>query len=323
MTWHGYRKTGHRLVAYTVDSQGRPAQSVSAVQPMFNVDRKEDGCATRAPMNPAGGMQRFAPYSELITRWNLRKDMRPRGAPVSFTVTDDGSIWIIEDKNQTISRLAADSSRFVAEPCDPNADDRMELLAWRRAVQESPVLLADYRELHEKLVMKYCANCHDNGVDKSLANDSMAGLDFLVNSTWFIADKPEKSPGLQAILHEGQVPGMPMAGSPQFLGTPEGNELIALVKRWIGEMPSDIDTRYAKTTMKAARKIRSSPGGTECGSLEAGATAYVDPRAQTFVKQGGWEWARIYLPPDHRALRGGACKWPEDGVFYVATQAAR
>jgi hypothetical protein len=71
--------------------------------------------------------------------------------------------------------------------------------------------------------------------------------------------------------------------------------------------------------LKSARKIRSAPGGALCGSLAAGATAYIDPRSETFVKKDGWMWARLYLTPDHAALKGSTCAWPQDGVFYLAT----
>jgi hypothetical protein len=310
-------------VAYSVDSKGRPVLDQKSASAAFTFDRKEDGCVLTKKMEPRGGLVRYAPYSEIITRWNERKDLRPRGAPTSIAVADDGSLFIVEDKNQTIVRLARDGAALVKEKCDPNADDRMELLAWRRAVLESPQLMADYKELDEKFLKKYCASCHDEGVDKSLTMDSLSGLDFLVNSTWFVPGKPEKSKGLQAILHQGTVPPMPLPGAPQFYGTTEGEELVKLVQRWIGEIPSNVDTRYAKTTLKAARKIRSGPGGMICGSLAVGATAYIDPRPETFQKKEGWKWARLYLPPDHAVLKGSACAWPQDGVFYVATEQAQ
>jgi len=318
MAWHGYRPTGHRLVAYSVDSSGRPVIGQKAMA-RYSFDHKEDACESQKPVDPQGGIQRYAPYSELVTRWNARKNVRPRGAPASFYVADDGSIWMVEDKNQTIVRLAKDGAPFRKESCDPNADDRIEFLAWRRAVTESPTLLADYQEVETKLVKKYCALCHDDGIEKSLTVDSLSGLDFLVANTWFVPGKPEKSKGLQSILHQGTTPSMPLPGSPQFFGTAEGDEITKLVQRWIGEIPADIDSRYAKTTLKSARKVRTAPGGALCGAMNAGDTAYIDPRPATFVKSGGWQWARLYLPPDHKSLKGSACAWPQDGVFYIAT----
>jgi hypothetical protein len=320
MTWHGYRKPGHRLVAYAVDASGRPVVDQKSGPATFNFDRKEDGCTLSQKMEPRGGFVRNASYSEVISRWNARKEIRPRGNPTGFTVADDGSIWIAEDKNQTIVRLARDTNpAFVKEKCDAQADDRIELLAWRRAVSESPQLKSDFEQLHSKLIMKYCASCHDQGVDKSLTLDSMSGLDFLVESTWFVPGRPDRSKGLQAILHQGTVPAMPLPDAPQFYGTPEGEDLVKLVQRWIGEMPKDIEARYAKTTVKSARKVRLGAGGQLCGTVAAGASIYIDPRPETFVTKDGWKWARLYLPPDHAVLKGSTCTWPQDGVFSIAT----
>jgi glucose/arabinose dehydrogenase len=322
MAWHGYRPTGHRVVSYEVDATGRPVLGRQNMIANYKFDRKEDACPVVKKMDPREGLVRYAPYTELITRWNERAGLRPRGAPASLTVADDGAIWISEDKNQTIVRLARDPASFVKEKCDPNADDRMELLAWRSAVSESPQLMADLSSLQTRLVTKYCASCHDGGIDKSVTNDSMSGLDFLVKSQWFLPQNPLRSKGLQAIQHAGTTPPMPLSGSPQFFGTAEGDEITKLVETWISEIPKDVDSRYAHTILQAARKIRATPSltGTLCGNIPAGATAYIDPRTSTFVRADGWIWARIYLPPDHAALSSNACAWPKDGVFYVATQ---
>jgi hypothetical protein len=325
MAWHGYRPSGHRLVAYDVDSSGRPVIGKNLSDATYVFDRGGDACALKKKMDPRGGLDRYAPYHELISRWNERKGWRPSGAPASFTVADDGSIWMAEDKNQTIVRLAKIPGGFERESCDPNADDRIELLAWRRAVIESPTLTADFNELNSKMVTKYCASCHDGGVEKSLTNDSLSGLDFLVKNRWFVPGKPEKSKALQAILHEGTTPSMPQAGSAQFFGTSEGTEISKIVQKWAAELPADIDSRFAKTVLKSARKIRASASANAvvCGTFPAGVSVYIDPRPDTFVRADGWMWARLYITPDNKALTPNACTWPADGVFYVATKSSK
>lgn len=67
--FHGYRDTGHRLVAYSVSENGKPSG---------------------------------APES-LISGWG--KKGTPMGAPVDVKMASDGSIYITEDRNGTVLRL--------------------------------------------------------------------------------------------------------------------------------------------------------------------------------------------------------------------------
>jgi glucose/arabinose dehydrogenase len=80
MTWHGYRPTGSRLVAIEVDARGIPLMS-QASHPQLTV---------------------------LTPGWDLEPGVRPAGAPVGITVAHDGALWIADDRNATILRIAAD-----------------------------------------------------------------------------------------------------------------------------------------------------------------------------------------------------------------------
>ena len=44
----------------------------------------------------------------LTPGWNAVAGTRPMGAPVGLGVAPDGAIWVAEDKNGTILRIAAD-----------------------------------------------------------------------------------------------------------------------------------------------------------------------------------------------------------------------
>lgn len=105
MSWHGYQPAGQRLVAYPVDAEGRPVLT-AAKNATYGFNQK-GACAVRKPFAPTGGLERVAPYEEVISGWDEVKGKRPKGAPVGFTVADDGSIWIVEDRNtRTVTRLA-------------------------------------------------------------------------------------------------------------------------------------------------------------------------------------------------------------------------
>jgi glucose/arabinose dehydrogenase len=70
--WHGYRAGGHRIVAWRLDDQGRPAGA------------RED----------------------LVSGWSSRADVRPKGSPAGITVDAQGRLWIVEDRNRTVLVVA-------------------------------------------------------------------------------------------------------------------------------------------------------------------------------------------------------------------------
>lgn len=74
LPYHGYRKNGHRVVAYKLDARGRPIG---------------------APV-------------ELISGWNATPppNAQPMGSPVDVRIAGDGSVFITEDRNGTVLRLA-------------------------------------------------------------------------------------------------------------------------------------------------------------------------------------------------------------------------
>ena len=70
--YHGYRTTGHRLVAVALDKDQRP---------------------TGTP-------------SELVTDWEQRDGSHPQGSPVGLVEMADGSVLIAEDHSGTLLRLS-------------------------------------------------------------------------------------------------------------------------------------------------------------------------------------------------------------------------
>jgi glucose/arabinose dehydrogenase len=72
MTLHGYRTLGHKLVALAVNEDGMPKGSLP----------------------------------DVIWNWLTVKGRHPRGSPVSIYEQDDGSIFIADDHNGALLRLA-------------------------------------------------------------------------------------------------------------------------------------------------------------------------------------------------------------------------
>ena len=95
MSWHGYRRAGGRIVAVETDASGAPLTDVHA----------------RYAIYPRGSLpypaQAPAPRATVLTPgWDAVAGQRPMGAPVGLAVARDGSIWVADDRNAAILRIA-------------------------------------------------------------------------------------------------------------------------------------------------------------------------------------------------------------------------
>lgn len=98
MSWHGYRATGSRLVAFEVNSQGVPIVAAGAQYAEYAAA----GMTMRKFAGPA------AQPLVLTERWDLKAGVRPAGAPVGIAVAQDGAIWVADDRNGAVIRIAVD-----------------------------------------------------------------------------------------------------------------------------------------------------------------------------------------------------------------------
>jgi len=100
LSWHGYRKTGQRIVAYNIDKLGRPIITHKATYSIYS----DNGAVPIKRQFPPSLPSSWA--TEIINGWNPLKGYRPKGRPVGMTVAEDGSIWILDDTNKAVLRLA-------------------------------------------------------------------------------------------------------------------------------------------------------------------------------------------------------------------------
>ena len=102
LSLHGYRPAGARLVAFNVDAKGVPVLTPHARYPYVDTDGKSGKTGTRAFASPA------AEPVQLTPDWHEVNGLRPTGTPLDLAVAADGAIWLVEDKNGTILRIARD-----------------------------------------------------------------------------------------------------------------------------------------------------------------------------------------------------------------------
>ena len=153
---HGYRPTGSRVLVYDVDDHGFPKPSPAPVR--YHVSCAAD--PTRSFQTDAGEVA-AAPFEELIAGWHRVNGARPQGAPVGMTVAEDGAIWLVEDKNQTVIRIdRAAGDPPPPLPCDTRSQALIDQLA--AFVAKDAQNRIRLTTLRKSLVEKHCVGCHSD-----------------------------------------------------------------------------------------------------------------------------------------------------------------
>jgi hypothetical protein len=99
MSWHGYRPTGSRIVAFDVDAAGIPI-----TLPHARYGEYFGGGIRYEDYRPGPAAEPLV----LTPGWQLKPGQRPAGAPVGITVARDGAIWVADDRNASVLRIAID-----------------------------------------------------------------------------------------------------------------------------------------------------------------------------------------------------------------------
>ncbi len=129
VSWHGYRPQGQKVVMYDVDQNGLPTNQQPA---------------------------------HLIFNWTALQGVRSKGAPVGLTVLNDGSLLIMDDKNNSIIRLAEGK----AHKTDQQA--KVNFIATENQKKS-------YSRLYPRL-QKNCMTCHNDLYSGQNSDDSLKKL---------------------------------------------------------------------------------------------------------------------------------------------------
>ncbi len=143
ISWHGYRQTGHRLVAYNVDAKGLPLRDTKA---HYNVDPERDSENPEFSKKSFPAFKNIAQGDEIIGALNAVLNTRPRGQPLGITVAEDGAIWILDDVNKTLLRLAR--GKAYKPTVHDKKSDGTNLLTAVKDSDAAQVLLARCQACH-------------------------------------------------------------------------------------------------------------------------------------------------------------------------------
>jgi glucose/arabinose dehydrogenase len=171
IAFHGFRDSGHRLVAYKTDGEGKPL--------LLNGSRN----SPLAPLVLAGN-------------WTRLPGVRPMGRPLAITQANDGAVWFVDDKARTIMVLRR------SEQGGPAYTDRHS----PKDATLFPGAPAQWRPLYQSVLQRHCEACHEEFRERN----PDAAWAKLVASGFIEPADPKKSLIFQRMRGEGAGNPMPM-----------------------------------------------------------------------------------------------------------------
>jgi glucose/arabinose dehydrogenase len=301
---HGYRPTGSRVLVYDVDDHGFPRPAPAPVR--YHVSCAAD--PTHSFQTDAGEVA-AAPFEELIAGWHRVNGARPQGAPVGMTVAEDGAIWLVEDKNQTVIRIDRATGEAPAPlPCDTRSQALIDQLALfvARDLQSSIRLTT----LRKGLVEKHCVGCHsDFGLKagQSDAEKDKTVLRFMLSQDgWIYPGDPESGRLRTRLRGIGAEKLMPPGGENLPRTEPGYTRLLDTADLLVAKMVPGMRMR-----IKAGPPQRKFFGKTnkECGEIPAAKVVVVTQR--NAVDKPGF--SRFFRPAD--PYLNGECT--DDDGYYI------
>lgn len=169
---HGFRDSGHRIVAYTVDAQGKPV------------------------LNKTGDQRKVVPLG-IVTGWTRVPGVRPMGRPLGITQATDGALWFLDDKARTIMVLLRDRGGRAS------TDDEPPLTGVSGSSTPAP---EGWAALYRAVLLPRCQSCHEELRD----GDPQAAWRRLAAKGMVDPQHPRASAVLQRMLGEGAGNPMPM-----------------------------------------------------------------------------------------------------------------
>ncbi len=312
---HGYRPAGHRILSIEMDNAtGLPKQEESGQYFVDDLSGAKQNIAKSYPKKV-----KVAPATQVISGWYDAPGVRGKGAPVALSQGADGAIWIADDKNSAIFRLAPPSPDFKRKP--PPARPNFAK-AYSELMLESPKWLASYQRLRDKVLKSpQCSGCHDqyrNPDDD--ASDGLAELRYIASlGNWMVEGDTDKSALFQKMSPAG-ASSMPPKDKP-YASLAEAKLALSIVGEFIKNMPSlkSIFVIQESINPEIVGLTRGQPGNTVCGKLKPGQTVWVtNPQPQ---RLRGTEVLEVLVGQNSKIADLSICKGAN--AFYVAASALK
>jgi glucose/arabinose dehydrogenase len=185
VTLHGYRDTGHRVVSIPFDDDGAPS----------------------------------GPPDDFVSGWEQRPD-RPQGHLMGLAVGVDGELFVSDDVNHAVYRIAYGPSA-IAAPTVTTAtvaiESPAELEARCHALASAS---SEFGALERTLIDVHCVPCHANAAggltlrrcDANRNHATIVGGTSLVYGRYVVPGDPEQGYFMARIHGDSMGPRMPLQG---------------------------------------------------------------------------------------------------------------
>jgi glucose/arabinose dehydrogenase len=263
---HGYRPAGHRILAFALDpTSDLPKRQLGGVYFVDDLSGDQLNLQRTYPDQAS-----VSPAIEVVSGWYDAPGVRGKGAPVAITQGRDGAIWIADDKNNAVLRLAAPSAGFKRQEPPPRPNFAR---AFSDLIKESPAWMASYQKLRTQVLQStQCSGCHDDYRNPGDSDaDGLAALRYIASfGNWVVPKDTTKSVLAEKLSPPGNS-SMPPKDKP-FASLTDAQAALQITSDFINEMPQLKDIMLVKpgATPTLIGLKRGQSGNRDCGILKPG-----------------------------------------------------
>jgi hypothetical protein len=261
---HGYRSPGHRLMEVTTAGGNllRPSGKGSYLDD--DLGGGTESIQRFFPDSPSTGSLDY-----IIHGWYEAPKFRPKGAPVAITEASDGTIYLADDKSNSILRIAKPGPGYVslAAPEIPNLSK-----AYNDIIKESPRLKGAYQAFVSKVIRSsQCQGCHDSYVNlNEKVDDEYKHLRYVMSlGNWIVPRDLEKST-LYSKMNPPLKSAMPPIDQP-YKSLEEATAALETIKNLVMAFPQQEQIWQVKAESAPIKGLKKgAPGNAICGAAKKG-----------------------------------------------------